>query len=65
MKHTLVIRANKNIKKWLLNTNVSPELTDALINKIIDKYHPEDWWIDEGWDDSLLLNRLPLVEQLT
>jgi len=65
MKHTLVIRANKNIQKWLLNTNVSPELTDALINKIIDKHNPEDWWIDDGWDDSLLLNRPPLIEQLT
>ena len=65
MRHTLSIRLNKNIEKWLLNTNVSPELTDALINKIIDKYHPEDWWIDEDWDDSLLLNRPSLVEQLT
>ena len=65
MKHTLVIRANKNLQKWILNTNVSPEVTDAFINKILDKYHPEDWWIDEGWDDSLLLNRPPLVEQLT
>ena len=64
MMHTLVLVVNGIKKEWLLNTNVSPDVTDALVNKIIDINSPDDWWIDEGYN-PLLLKMPPLVEQLT
>tara|TARA_R110002012_G_scaffold131396_1_gene283972 strand:- start:596 stop:790 length:195 start_codon:yes stop_codon:yes gene_type:complete len=61
--HTLVLVVNGIKKEWLLNTNVSPDVTDALVNKIIDSNNPEDWWIDEDWQDPLMLKKPLLVKE--
>ncbi len=60
---TLVLVVNGIKKEWLLNTNVSPDVTDALVNKIIDSNNPEDWWIDEDWQDPLMLKKPLLVKE--
>ena len=59
--HTLVLVVNGKKEEWLLNTNVSPDVTDALVNKIIDSSNPEDWWIDEGYT-PLMLKKPSLVK---
>ena len=47
--HTLVIKVNGKLKYYLLNTKIKSELTDKIVNEIIDIHQPEDWYIEEGF----------------
>jgi len=41
----LTIILNGNKVNYLLNTEIHPEVTDDLINNILDVHQPEDWYI--------------------
>lgn len=47
--HTLVTKVNGKLKYYLLNTNIKSEVTDKIVNEIIDVHQPEDWYIEEGF----------------
>ena len=55
--HTLVIKVNGKLKYYLLNTKIKSELTDKIVNEIIDIHQPEDWYIEDGY----LITQLPLL----
>ena len=47
--NTLVIKVNGKLRYYLLNTKIKSDLTDKIVNEIIDVHQPEDWWIEEGY----------------
>jgi hypothetical protein len=46
---TLFIQTTTELKHFILNTKIPSELTDRIVNDLIDLYPNCDWWIEEGW----------------
>ena len=46
---TLVIKVDGKFKNYLLNTEIKVELTDKIVNEILDVHQPQDWYIEEGF----------------
>ncbi len=47
--HTLTLIKKGVRRRWLLNTNISDDLIDNLVNSIIDNNESDDWFIEEGF----------------
>jgi len=41
----LTIILNGNKVNYLLNTVIHPEVTNDIVNRILDVHQPEDWYI--------------------
>lgn len=46
---TLVIKVNGVLKYYLLNTEIPSDLTDKIVNEILDEWRPQDWYIKDGY----------------
>lgn len=46
---TLFIQTKQELKTFILNTKIPSELTDRIVNDLLDLYPNCDWWIEEGW----------------
>jgi len=46
---TLFIQTTKELKHFILNTKIPSELTDKIVNDLLDLYPNCDWWIEDGW----------------
>ena len=45
---TLFIQTATELKHFILNTKIPSELTDRIVNDLIDLYPNCDWWIEGG-----------------
>ena len=46
---TLFIQTKKELKHFILNTQIPSQTTDKFVNDLLNTYPDCDWWIKDGW----------------